>query len=91
MGSFFFGYVLTELPGGRMAEIIGARRVFGYSMLASALITFITPTAARAGYIAVVVTRAVLGFMLASISFIISTLYYTLYKGRFLRSSTSDY
>lgn len=33
LGSFFWGYVLTELPGGRLAEIIGGRRVFGYSML----------------------------------------------------------
>lgn len=66
MGSFFFGYVLTELPGGRLAEILGARRVFGYSMLASALITFVTPLAARTGYIAVVITRAILGFMLGA-------------------------
>lgn len=33
LGSFFWGYVLTELPGGRLAEVIGGRRVFGYSML----------------------------------------------------------
>lgn len=26
LGCFFWGYVLTELPGGRLAEVIGARR-----------------------------------------------------------------
>lgn len=30
LGSFFWGYVLTELPGGRLAEVIGARKVSAY-------------------------------------------------------------
>lgn len=64
IGSFFWGYVCTELPGGRLAEMIGARRVFGYSMLSASLITLVTPMAARFSYIAVVVTRVILGFML---------------------------
>ena len=31
LGSFFWGYVMTELPGGRLAELIGGHRVFGHS------------------------------------------------------------
>jgi MFS transporter, ACS family, solute carrier family 17 (sodium-dependent inorganic phosphate cotransporter), other len=31
LGSFFWGYILTELPGGRLAELIGGHRVFGHS------------------------------------------------------------
>jgi len=64
MGSFFWGYICTELPGGRLAEIIGTRRVFGYSMLVSSFITLLTPLAASFGYAAIAASRVILGFML---------------------------
>lgn len=70
LGSFFWGYICTEFPGGRLAEIIGTKRVFGYSMLASSFITLLTPLAATLGYTAVVVLRVVLGFMLVRRYFI---------------------
>ena len=64
LGSFFWGYVCTELPGGRLAEVVGTKRVFGYSMLVSSAITFLTPLSATYGYVAVVVLRTLLGLML---------------------------
>lgn len=64
LGSFFWGYICTEIPGGRLAEIIGTRRVFGYSMLVSSLITLLTPFAANFGYVALITLRIILGFML---------------------------
>ena len=64
LGSFFWGYICTELPGGRLAEIVGAKRVFGYSMLLSSAITILTPLAASYGYIMVSALRTILGFML---------------------------
>ncbi|XP_075232233.1 sialin [Lycorma delicatula] len=64
LGSFYWGYVCTELPGGRLAEIIGARRVFGYSMLFSSIVTLLTPLSASIGYATVIVLRVVLGFLL---------------------------
>lgn len=66
LGSFFWGYICTELPGGRLAEIIGAKRVFGYSMLVSSIITLLTPLAASYGYAAVAALRTILGFMLGA-------------------------
>ncbi|XP_011704679.1 PREDICTED: putative inorganic phosphate cotransporter [Wasmannia auropunctata] len=66
LGSFFWGYICTEFPGGRLAEIIGTKRVFGYSMLASSFVTLLTPLAATLGYTAVVALRVVLGFMLGA-------------------------
>ncbi|XP_044737750.1 sialin [Chrysoperla carnea] len=66
LGSFYWGYILTELPGGRLAEIIGARRVFGYSMLISSALTLITPFLTSVHYIAIVILRAVIGFMLGA-------------------------
>lgn len=66
LGSFFWGYLLTELPGGRLSELVGGRRVFGYSMLFASILTLITPISADAGYIALVILRAVLGFFLGA-------------------------
>lgn len=70
LGSFFWGYICTELPGGRLAEIIGARRVFGYSMLAASLVTLLTPLAATISYSAVAALRVILGFMLVNSDFL---------------------
>ncbi|KAM3959615.1 sialin [Aphomia sociella] len=66
LGSFFWGYVLTELPGGRLAEIVGARRVFGYSTLFASFLCIITPAAAALGFGWAVAVRVVLGFMLGA-------------------------
>lgn len=66
LGCFYAGYVLTELPGGRLAEIIGARRVFGYSMLAASLVTLLTPVAAEWHFTAVLILRILLGFFLGA-------------------------
>lgn len=66
LGCFFWGYILTELPGGRLAELIGGRRVFGHSMLWASLLTLITPVAAHLNYVLLIVVRVVLGFMLGA-------------------------
>lgn len=65
-GSFFWGYILTEIPGGRLAELIGGRRVFGHSMLWASLLTLLTPAAAYLDYRAVVFLRALLGLTLGA-------------------------
>lgn len=70
LGCFFWGYVMTELPGGRMAEIFGARRIFGYSMLIASLMTFLTPLAANISHMAVVALRVVIGFTLVRKTFV---------------------
>jgi MFS transporter, ACS family, solute carrier family 17 (sodium-dependent inorganic phosphate cotransporter), other len=47
LGSFFWGYIMTELPGGRLAELVGGHRVFGHSMLWSSVVTLVIPLAAN--------------------------------------------
>ena len=32
VGSFYYGYIVTQLPGGRMSELFGSKRVLGVSM-----------------------------------------------------------
>ncbi|PZC72560.1 hypothetical protein B5X24_HaOG210936 [Helicoverpa armigera] len=66
LGCFFWGYVLTELPGGRLAEIIGARRVFGYSTLLASILTLLTPGSAAIGFGWIVAVRVLLGFLLGA-------------------------
>ncbi|XP_005184461.1 sialin isoform X1 [Musca domestica] len=46
LGSFFYGYVLTQIPGGRMAELIGGKLIYGYGVLITAIFTLLTPIAA---------------------------------------------
>ncbi|KAJ8946330.1 hypothetical protein NQ318_004220 [Aromia moschata] len=66
LGSFFWGYVLTELPGGRLAEIVGAKRIFGGGMLAASILTVLTPAACYSHYYVILILRAVLGFCLGA-------------------------
>ncbi|XP_034952043.1 sialin-like [Chelonus insularis] len=66
LGAFFWGYLCTELPGGRLAEVIGAKRVLGYSMLCSSIITLLTPIAASLGYQFIALLRITLGLMLGA-------------------------
>lgn len=47
-----------------MAELIGGHRVFGHSMLWASVLTLVTPFAAVIDYKAIVIVRALLGFML---------------------------
>ncbi|XP_041982200.1 sialin [Aricia agestis] len=66
LGCFFFGYIMTEVPGGRLAEVIGARRVFGYSTLIASVLTLLSPAAAAAGYYWLIALRVALGFLLGA-------------------------
>lgn len=72
LGCFFWGYILTELPGGRLAELIGGRRVFGHSMLWASVLTLLTPIAAHINYVTLIIVRVLLGFMLGKFFFCIS-------------------
>lgn len=66
LGCFFWGYILTELPGGRLAELVGGRRVFGHSMLWASVLSLITPGAAILDFKALIIVRVILGFMLGA-------------------------
>ena len=46
LGMFFYGYVLTQVPGGRMAEIVGGKWLMGVGVLITAVFTLLTPLAA---------------------------------------------
>ena len=63
IGAMFYGYIVTQLPGGLLAEVVGARFVFGLAGLVSGIITFVTPFIARWDLKALIASRVVLGLV----------------------------
>lgn len=66
LGSFFWGYILTEILGGRLAEIVGAKKIFGGGMFLSSILTILTPAACYINFYVLLVLRAALGFFLGA-------------------------
>lgn len=61
LGAFFWGYLLSQVPGGRIAEIYGPRAVFGFSILVNAVLCLLLPTATRMHWGALLAIRALQG------------------------------
>ncbi|GFT85486.1 hypothetical protein NPIL_605171 [Nephila pilipes] len=47
LGSFYYGYCISQIPGGRLAELYSGKWVFGLGTFVPALLTLMTPWAAR--------------------------------------------
>lgn len=62
LGSFFYGYVLTQIPGGRIAEMYGGKLVYGLGIFFTAVFTILSPIAAYTHIYFFIAVRAVAGF-----------------------------
>lgn len=49
LSSFFYGYVITQIPFGLLAKKYGAMRFLGWGMLINSVFAFLVPVAARQG------------------------------------------
>ncbi|KAH8372853.1 hypothetical protein KR009_006573 [Drosophila setifemur] len=49
LSSFFYGYVITQIPFGILAKKYGSLRFLGYGMLINSVFAFLVPVAAREG------------------------------------------
>ncbi|KAK2824551.1 hypothetical protein Q5P01_021726 [Channa striata] len=49
LGSFFYGYILTQIPGGYMAGRFGPKWLMGFGILGTVIFTLLTPVAANLG------------------------------------------
>ncbi|CAL8258872.1 unnamed protein product [Lota lota] len=49
LGSFFYGYIFTQIPGGYLASRYGAKWLMGLGILSTVVFTLLTPLAADLG------------------------------------------
>ncbi|XP_059087050.1 sialin-like [Tigriopus californicus] len=50
LAAFYWGYVLLQIPGGRISEKFGGKWVFSIGILGTSLLTILTPFAAKFDY-----------------------------------------
>ncbi|GBM45612.1 Putative inorganic phosphate cotransporter [Araneus ventricosus] len=63
LAAYFYGYVCTQVVGGRFAEVFGGKWVLGLSILIASFLTLGTPIAADIGVAAMVVVRVMMGMI----------------------------
>ncbi|XP_069697780.1 sialin-like isoform X2 [Periplaneta americana] len=61
LSSFFWGYLLFQVPGGRVAEVVGAKRVFGGAVVINGILSLVLPFFTRIHWILLLVIRALQG------------------------------
>ncbi|KAF9390391.1 hypothetical protein CPB97_009352 [Podila verticillata] len=61
LSAFFFGYIMTQILGGAMADRYGAKPVLAIGAFTWTLLTFLTPLASQKGYLWMVFIRIGLG------------------------------
>jgi len=47
LSAFYYGYLITQIPGGYIAAHFGGKHLFGGAILLSAILTLMTPMASR--------------------------------------------
>uniref|UniRef100_A0ACB8GDG3 Uncharacterized protein n=1 Tax=Sphaerodactylus townsendi TaxID=933632 RepID=A0ACB8GDG3_9SAUR len=61
LGSFFYGYIITQIPGGYLARRVGGKLLMGFGVLGTAIFTLFTPLAADLGVGYLIAVRALEG------------------------------
>ena len=66
MGSFYYGYMIFQLPGGILALRLGGVRLFGIGVCVASALTLLTPLAARISPVMLIILRILEGLALVS-------------------------
>lgn len=61
LGSFFWGYILTQIPGGILTKRYGGKWPLGFGLLISAVFALLTPWAARTSKQFLIAARVIQG------------------------------
>ncbi|CAF0779789.1 unnamed protein product [Didymodactylos carnosus] len=61
LGSFFYGYLFTQIIGGNLAERFGAKWIYGCNILIAGFLTLLTPLAARTHVVLLIIVRLLIG------------------------------
>lgn len=62
LSSFFWGYIITHVPGGFLAEKFGGKYVLGIGILWPALLTLLTPLVVNDDPTYLIILRFLEGF-----------------------------
>ncbi|KAF0041268.1 hypothetical protein F2P81_007166 [Scophthalmus maximus] len=62
-GSFFWGYIVTQIPGGFISNKLFANRVFGAAIFLTSVLNMFIPSAARVHYGCVMFVRILQGLV----------------------------
>uniref|UniRef100_A0A671LCN4 Vesicular glutamate transporter 1 n=1 Tax=Sinocyclocheilus anshuiensis TaxID=1608454 RepID=A0A671LCN4_9TELE len=62
-GSFFWGYIVTQIPGGFICQKFAANKVFGFAVVATSVLNMMIPTAARIHFGCVIFVRILQGLV----------------------------
>uniref|UniRef100_A0AAZ3R1M6 Major facilitator superfamily (MFS) profile domain-containing protein n=1 Tax=Oncorhynchus tshawytscha TaxID=74940 RepID=A0AAZ3R1M6_ONCTS len=62
-GSFFWGYIVTQIPGGFISNKLAANRVFGAAIFLTSILNMFIPSAARRHYGCVMLVRILQGLV----------------------------
>ena len=68
LGSFFWGYLIGQVPAGWVATKFGGKWVYAVTMIIASVATVFTPVLAEAHYAALIAVRVVLGIVTVSYS-----------------------
>ncbi|XP_076055973.1 sialin-like [Oratosquilla oratoria] len=61
LGCFYWGYVITQVPGGRLAELYGTKLVYGLTIMVGGWAAFLSPWAIKTHYFAFIALRIIQG------------------------------
>lgn len=62
LGGFFYGYLISQIPGGLLAEKFGGKKIFLIFSSISTLATLLTPLGAELGFGYLIALRVLVGF-----------------------------
>ncbi|XP_053397623.1 sialin-like isoform X2 [Mercenaria mercenaria] len=68
LSSYYYDYLIMQIPGGWLAARFGGKHVIGISMTLSSALTILIPVLARASVHCVVIARALLGLCIGTTS-----------------------
>ena len=69
LGSFFYGYLISQIPGGLLAERFGAKWIITGFLSLSTVATLLTPAASRISFGLLIGLRVLCGIGSVGFSF----------------------
>lgn len=62
LSAFYYGYIITHVPGGVLSQRFGGKQTFGLGIFSTAVFTILTPVVAESsGACGIVILRFLMG------------------------------